>query len=108
MLFFAFAYGAASQKLQPHTPASLSHRLKRLPCLRGLHGGPEAHKKGDSFNAKAMRLSRPASRALLIIYPLDTEPLRASTRSVIGLALSFPKTSDEGKSFVANKGVVHD
>ena len=73
-----------------------------------LHGGPEAHKKGDSFNAKAMRLSRPASRGLLIIYPLDPEPLGASNRAVIGLALSFPKTSDEGKSFVANKGVVHD
>ena len=35
--FCAFADGAASQKLQPRTPASLSHRLKRLPCLRGLH-----------------------------------------------------------------------
>jgi hypothetical protein len=70
-----------------------------------LDGGPESHRRGTTYNAKAMRLSRPASRGLLIVYPLDPEPLHAPTRAVIGLALSLPKTSDEGKSFVANKGL---
>lgn len=72
-----------------------------------LNGGPEAHRTESSFNARAMRQSRPATRGLLIIYPLDPEPLHAQTRTVIGLALSFPKTSDEGKAFVANRGVIN-
>ena len=72
-----------------------------------LNGGPEAYKSGATFNARAMRQSRPAARGLLIIYPLDPEPLQAQTRSVIGLALSFPKTSDEGKAFVANRGLLN-
>ena len=72
-----------------------------------LNGGPEAHRTESSFNARAMRQSRPATRGLLIIYPLDPEPLHAQARTVIGLALSFPKTSDEGKAFVANRGVTN-
>ena len=72
-----------------------------------LNGGPEAYKSGATFNARAMRQSRPAARGLLIIYPLDPEPLQAQTRSVIGLALSFPKTSDKGKAFVANRGLLN-
>jgi hypothetical protein len=71
-----------------------------------LHGGPEAFRIGEIYNARAMRQSRPSTRGLLIIYPLDPQPLHAQVRTVIGLALSLPKTSDEGMAFVVNRGVV--
>ncbi len=70
-----------------------------------LHGGPESHRFDGRYNARAMRLSRPSGKGLLIIYPLDPEPLHAAVRTVIGIALSLPKTSDEGKAFVVNRGV---
>lgn len=71
-----------------------------------LHGGPEAYRIGTVYNAKAMRYTRPSSRGLLMIYPLDPEPLHAQVRTVIGIALSLPTTSDEGDSFLVNRGVV--
>jgi hypothetical protein len=73
-----------------------------------LHGGPEAHRIGTNYNAKAMRNTRPPTHGLLIIYPLDPQPLQAQVRTVIGIALSFPKTSDEAKSFVVNSGIANE
>jgi hypothetical protein len=73
-----------------------------------LHGGPEAYRIGANYNAKAMRHTRPASRGLLMIYPLDPEPLHTGVRTVIGIALSLPKTSDETASFVVNRGVANE
>ena len=73
-----------------------------------LHGGPEAYRSGTVFNARAMRQSRPSTRGLLMIYPLDPQPLHAQVRTVIGLALSLPKTSDEGITYVVNRGVADE
>lgn len=73
-----------------------------------LHGGPEAYRMGTTYNARAMRHTRPPIHGLLMIYPLDPQPLNAQVRTVIGIALSLPKTSDEGKSFVVNRGVADD
>jgi hypothetical protein len=73
-----------------------------------LHGGPEAYRLGATYNAKSMRHTRPPSRGLMMIYPLDPQPLHAPVRAVIGIALSLPKTSDEGKSFVVNRGVADE
>lgn len=70
-----------------------------------LHGGPEAYRMGTTYNAKAMRHTRPPNRGLMMIYPLDPQPLNAQVRTVIGIALSLPRTSDEGMSFVVNRGV---
>ena len=73
-----------------------------------LHGGPEGFHVGSSYNARAMRQSRPPTHGLLLIYPLDPQPLNAQVRTVIGAALSLPKTSDEGQVFVVNRGVADD
>jgi hypothetical protein len=73
-----------------------------------LHGGPEAYRIGTTYNAKAMRHTRPPTHGLLMIYPLDPQPLQAQVRTVIGIALSLPRTSDEGKSFVVNRGVANE
>lgn len=73
-----------------------------------LHGGPEAYRLGTTYNAKSMRHTRPPTRGLMMIYPLDPQPLQAPVRTVIGIALSLPKTSDEGKSFVVNRGVADE
>jgi hypothetical protein len=70
-----------------------------------LHGGPEGYRSGTNYNARAMRQSRPPSRGLLMIYPLDPQPLQAQVRTVIGLGLSLPKTSDEAIAYVVNRGV---
>lgn len=73
-----------------------------------LHGGPEAYRSGTIYNAKAMRHTRPPTRGLLMVYPLDPQPLQAQVRTVIGIALSLPKTSDEGQAFVVNRGVADE
>jgi len=73
-----------------------------------LHGGPEAFRNGVAYNAKSMRHSRPSSRGLMMIYPLDPLPLHAQVRTVIGLGLSLPETSDDGASFVVNGGVADE
>ena len=70
-----------------------------------LHGGPDCYLAGQNYNARAMRQSRPPSHGLLMIYPLDPQPLQAQVRTVIGVALSLPKTSDASQSFVINRGV---
>ena len=73
-----------------------------------LHGGPESYRLGETYSAKVMRNTRPSSRGLLMIYPLDPQPLQAKVRTVVGIALSLPKTSDDGRSFVVNRGVVDE
>lgn len=72
-----------------------------------LRGGPENYRAGSNYNARAMRLDRPPERGLLILYPLDPEPLQAPSRAVLGVALSLPRTSDDGRSFVVNRGLLH-
>ena len=73
-----------------------------------LHGGPEAYQTGTVYNAKAMRRTRPSTHGLIMIYPLDPQPLQAQVRTVIGVGLSLPKTSDEGIAFVVNRGVADE
>lgn len=73
-----------------------------------LHGGPEACQIGTVYNAKAMRRTRPPTHGLIMIYPLDPQLLQAQVRTVIGVGLSLPKTSDEGMSFVVNRGVADE
>lgn len=72
-----------------------------------LHGGPDNYRTASGFNARAMRADRPAQQGLLLLYPLDPEPLHAPTQAVLGLALSLPHTSDGGRRFVVNRGVRH-
>jgi hypothetical protein len=71
-----------------------------------LHGGPENYRSGSGFSAKAMREDRPPTQGLLLLYPLDPEPLHAPTRAVLGVALSLPRTSDEGRTFLVNRALV--
>lgn len=73
-----------------------------------LHGGPENYRTASGFNARAMREDRPAQQGLLLLYPLDPEPLRAPTQAVLGLALSLPRTTDGEQRFVVNRGVRHE
>jgi hypothetical protein len=73
-----------------------------------LNGGPDSFRRSDSYNARAMRQSRPSKRGLLIIYPLDPQPLHAKVRTVIGIALSLPRTADEAIKYVANRGVADE
>jgi hypothetical protein len=72
-----------------------------------LHGGPDNYRAASGFNARAMRAERPAQQGLLLLYPLDPEPLRAPTQAVLGLALSLPRTTDGDQPFVVNRGVRH-
>ncbi|WP_249344374.1 Z1 domain-containing protein [Corallococcus exiguus] len=72
-----------------------------------LHGGPDRYRAGPTSNARAMRHDRPPSRGLLLLYPLDPEPLHAPSRAVLGVALSLPCTSDAGRSFMVNRGLLH-
>lgn len=74
-----------------------------------LPGGPDAYRRrnGD-YDAGAMRAARPASEALLILYPLDPGPLGVSDAdTVIAVALSLPVTSDAVGSSVVNLGVAN-
>lgn len=72
-----------------------------------LHGGPDNYRAASGFNARAMREERPAQQGLLLLYPLDPEPLRAPTQAVLGLALSLPRTTDGEQRFIVNRGVRH-
>lgn len=73
-----------------------------------LHGGPENYRVGSGFSAKAMREDRPSAKGLLLLYPLDPEPLRAPAQAVLGVALSLPHTADGARRLVANRGLLHD
>ncbi|MFC3677779.1 Z1 domain-containing protein [Ferrovibrio xuzhouensis] len=72
--------------------------------------GPEGFKReSGAYDAEAMRAARPASQGLLIVYPLDPEILRVSNiNAVIAIALSLPRTSDEGANWVVNSEVTRD
>ena len=72
-----------------------------------LYGGPDNYRVASGFNARAMRAERPAQQGLLLLYPLDPEPLRAPTQAVLGLALSLPQTTDGDQRFVVNRGIRH-
>ncbi|AGC45634.1 hypothetical protein MYSTI_04336 [Myxococcus stipitatus DSM 14675] len=72
-----------------------------------LHGGPDRYRVAATFNARMMRQDRPPERGLLLLYPLDPEPLQAHARAVLGVALSLPRTSDDGRSFIVNRGLLH-
>lgn len=73
-----------------------------------LHGGPENYRTASGFNARAMREDRPVQQGLLLLYPLDPEPLRSPTQAVLGLALSLPRTTDGERQFVMNRGIRHE
>jgi hypothetical protein len=73
-----------------------------------LHGGPENYRSASGFSAKAMREDRPPTQGLLLLYPLDPEPLRAPTQAVLGVALSLPRTTDEGRPLLANRALIHE
>jgi hypothetical protein len=73
-----------------------------------LHGGPDSCKISNVYNARAMRQNRPSTQGLLILYPLDPLPLHAPVQTVIGIALSLPRTSDEDISYVVNRGVADE
>jgi hypothetical protein len=73
-----------------------------------LHGGPQNYRSGSGFSAKAMREDRPPAQALLLLYPLDPQPLDAPTPAVLGVALSLPRTTDDGCAFVVNRGLLHE
>lgn len=72
-----------------------------------LRGGPELYKReSGTYDAEAMRVARPATQGLLIIYPLDAADLGINyTDAVIALALSLPSTSDAGTSWIVNRMV---
>ncbi|CAH2606074.1 Z1 domain-containing protein (plasmid) [Rhodovastum atsumiense] len=72
-----------------------------------LPDGPDAYRRaGGSYDADAMRGARPPTQGLLIVYPLDPEPLGVtSTDAVIALALSLPNTSDSATKWIVNSGV---
>ncbi len=72
-----------------------------------LHGGPESYRTKSGYSARSMRQDRPSTHGLLLIYPLDPVPLRAAADVVIGVALSLPRTSDDGRAFVANRGLLN-
>ncbi|GMV42743.1 MAG: hypothetical protein AMXMBFR64_44590 [Myxococcales bacterium] len=71
-----------------------------------LRGGPESYRSGAAYNARAMRQDRPPERGLLLLYALDPTPLCAQSRAVLGVALSLPRTSDDGRSWVVNRGLL--
>lgn len=72
-----------------------------------LRQGPDAYlRDSGSYDAEAMRSARPATEGLLIIYALDPNYLGLSNpAAIIGLALSLPKTSDAGTTWVQNSMV---
>lgn len=73
-----------------------------------LHGGPGNYRAAAGFSAKSMREDRPAQQGLLLLYPLDPEPLRSPTQAVLGVALSLPRTTDGEQRVVVNRGLRSD
>jgi len=70
-----------------------------------LPGGPDPFKGASSFNVQAMRSNRSSTNGLLLIYPLDASPFQVDVATVIALGMSLPRTSDEGETLFANKGI---
>jgi len=71
-----------------------------------LRGGPDNYRSSSGYNARLMRQDRPSEQGLMLLYPLDSEPLQAPSKAVIGVALSLPHTRDEGRMFIANRGLI--
>ncbi len=69
-----------------------------------LRGGPDSYRRSNgTYDSEAMRAARPVTQGLLIVYPLDPEYLGlAQTAPVVALALSLPRTSDTGASWIVN------
>lgn len=72
-----------------------------------LPGGADAYLRASgNYDAEAMRSARARTQGLLLVYPLDPEPLDATgVDAVIAVALSLPYTSDGRSSSVVNRGV---
>lgn len=72
-----------------------------------LAGGPDAFRRpSGNYDSEAMRAARAPSSGLLILYPLDPEPLNVTAvDAVIGLGLSLPVTADGRAGAVVNRGV---
>ncbi|ACG78838.1 conserved hypothetical protein [Phenylobacterium zucineum HLK1] len=72
-----------------------------------LPGGPDAYVRASgNYDAQAMRSARSPTQGLLMVYPLDPEPLGVENLdAVIGVALSLPYTSDGQSSAIVNRGV---
>jgi hypothetical protein len=72
-----------------------------------LPGGPDAYRReSGNYDAEAMRSARASTQGLLMIYPLDPEPLGVDgVDAVIAVALSLPYTSDGRGSAIVNRGV---
>jgi hypothetical protein len=74
-----------------------------------LPGGPGAYRReSGSYDSDAMRMARPVTQGLLIIYPLDPTLLGVADKidTVIAIALSLPSTSDEGADWIVNEGII--
>jgi hypothetical protein len=69
--------------------------------------GSQAYRRpSGTFDTQAMRSARPATQGLMIIYPLDPEPLGVpGNEPVIAIALSLPRTSDATKTWIVNRGI---
>ena len=76
-----------------------------------LPGGPGAYRReGGTYDADAMRSARPASRGLLILYPLDPVLLGVGgvVDAVMAIGISLPYTSDEDGDWIVNEGLADD
>ncbi len=72
-------------------------------------GSDAFRRENSTYDAKAMRDARPPTQGLLIVYPLDPEPLGVhSVDTVVALAMSLPRTGDDGADFIVNSGVGDD
>jgi hypothetical protein len=74
-----------------------------------LPGGASAYRRtSGELDAEAMRAARPATQALLIVYPLDPEYMGLDgPTTVIALALSLPQTSDVATKWIVNSMVAN-
>lgn len=99
------SYGLVQRSLSGHN--SIGILIEPRHEGADLNGGPDHYRSGHSFNARAMRQDRPSDRGLLLLYPLDPAPLQAGTRAVLGAALSLPLTSDDGRTYIVNRGVLN-
>jgi len=72
-----------------------------------LPGGADAYRRSSgNYDAQAMRSARLSTQGLLMVYPLDPEPLDANgVDAVIAVALSLPYTSDGRSSAIVNRGI---
>ena len=75
-----------------------------------LVAGPDGYRRtSGNYDADAMRAARPPTQGLLILYPLNPEPLGVSgVDAVIALALSLPRTADATTASIVNRGVSDD